>query len=419
MDASDIVIETQYLLDNTTGPVAKVTDDTDYAGLGIDASQVKGNVVAKYGSTIFHGDPDDPSWTAPDITRSLSDNVSFFLPLDTLEKVINAAYVFIYIIQVLAEDLFVLTPPNIGAAGAQTTTEIDATISVPNAAIINAWLTDPNKANLKVEFYVTGSLQATSDLVSVTTASVIFDSVYLGADWDIIDEVRIIGDSIYEKEFTYDFENATPEAVLAPEGSCLYSNLTVRDETNYPANLTSSTRVLQIQYPRYLNGSPVADAEQTSIAALTIGPNIWTGNYTLSVNTQITYTQEDGLIVRDTVTGRVEYNMDCSNSLCSLAACISSLRSKWREASLNGSRNATNLKDQNDYVTYLVRDYNIAISCGNAANATAIANELGTYLRQECGCDCGCGDQTTQQGEPRIIYATLTSTVTSNLLSWN
>jgi len=417
MDPNLIAINTTFLLDNTTGPISNVQDTTNYAGIGISNSQVKGNVVAKYGATIFHGNPTSPDWTNPDINRATSDNISFFLPLDSLQKVINAAYAFIYTILITAENLFANA---VSGAATQIATTIPATLTTDQAAFLNSLLADTSKTNVTVHFYVGGSLKASSLLASHnTTTHILFASVDLGTSYATIDNVIVTADSIYQKEFDYNFCNKTPQAELSVQGDFLRSQLTVRDITNYPANLTSSTRVLKIAYPNYSNGTPTAAPVSTSASAITIGPDIFSGSYHASLTTQIKYTQTDALNVQDTVSGYEDYQMNYNGSLCSLSSCISSLRSTYISATNAGSANAGELFRQNIYVLLAVNDYNIAISCGNSGKAISIVNDLATYLKQNVGCDCGCDDNLTIQGEPRIIYAAISSNLTSNLLTWN
>lgn len=411
MDPNLITISSTFILDNPSGPIDNVQDTTNYVGIGINNSQVKGNVVGKYGATIFHGNPTSPNWTTPDINRATSNNVSFALPVDSLGKVINTAYVFLYIIQILQENLLGLTSD--AAHGATAQTQIDVNVSAGNIATINAILVDPTKANVNIAFYASSTLEATSQLVSVTDlgggrARLFFASCSIPS-FGSINNIKILADGIYQKEFDYTFCNITPKAELSVQGDFLRSQLNVRDVTNYPANLTSSTRVLKINYPNYTNGTPTSAPVSTSQPTLTIGPNIYTGNYHTTLTTQILYTQTDSLIVQDTIIGFDDYPMNYNNTLCGLASCISSLRTQYRKAEFCGSANEGELFKQNFQVLLFVNDYSISVLCGNSAKAMEILQEISTYLRQNCGCNCGCEDDLTQQGEPRIIYAVIPS----------
>lgn len=427
MNPNIISIVPTFILDNITGPVVNVKDTTDYVGNGITNSQVKGNVVAKYGSTIFHGDPNNLNWTAPDITRSTSDNISFFLPLDSLMKVINAAYVFLYYVKVAADkllnpngfDYWLIDPPPVASpfTSIQIDTGAESQLAIDK---IIADLVDTNITNINIHFYAGASLLGSTTLTSCTSGGLLaFPSITIGG-FAGISLIKLTGDTVNYKEFDYSFCNKTPKAVLDVTSDCLRSQLTAKDVTNYPANLSEpATRLLTVNYPRYSNSTPVSAPVSTTGAAITIGPDIFTGNYYITLSTLIKYTQDDGLKVRDTITGYVNQNISCSTSICGLASCISSLRTKWQEAVNSGSAQSAILFQQNFRVLLYMNDYNISITCRNTENATRIANELATFLRQEAGCNCGCGEDQTQQGEPKIIYATVTSSLTSNLLSWN
>lgn len=421
MSPSSLSIETTFLLDYITGPSAKVRDILNYGSLGISNSQVAGNVLAKRGATIIHT---NPSFATPDINRGVTDNVIFPMQVDEQGKIINGAYVFTYTIRVTDE---VLYKPTVGggyvgvtAPGATPFVAITPTSLPPN------WIADvlaiiATYSSKNVAFYNSSNVElARSPLLSVdeTTGELTFNSVAL-ASFATIAKIRIIGTNDYSKEFSYSFCNKSPQACMDSDPDCLRSQLTVSDKTPYPMNLNPSlTRVFTLQYPRYSNGTPVDTPVTTSDPTITIGPDIFSGNYTAAFETLMVYTQDDGLVVQDTITGYKEIPMNCKNTLCGLAPCINSLFDKQRKAEHEGSMNASALRLQVENVNAYLSQYNINLACRDTKKANKVMEQLSEYLEQECGCDCGCSDSSTT-GEPQIIYATVTSSLTSNLITWN
>lgn len=415
MNPDIISITGTFLLDNTTGPAVNIKDTTNYSSGGITNSQVKGNVTGKYGATIFHQNDD---FLDPDINRGVADNVTFLLPVDTAGKAINAAYTFIYAIKVLAEALFATSDVNAPGATPFTTIQLSSyTQEIVDE--INAIVAASNHSNVKIRFLNGSTVLATSNFTSCSNLGVLSFASTATASFADIDGIQIIADAEYSNTFSYSFCNPTTVAKLDVVSDCLASQLTATDSTVYPGNLSELLdRELKIQYPRYADGTDTEAPVTTSDAAKTIGPNIWSGNYTVSLITQLNYTQSDDLNVQYTVTGYVEHNVDCSSSICGLAGCISTLRWKYQAAKREGSAYMAELREQNFEVSLMVNDYNIAMMCKNRTKMTAVISELTTYLRENTGCDCGCTtDQTT--GEPTLIYATLSTDQTTNLISWN
>jgi hypothetical protein len=404
MDNNALQIESTFLLAYLTGgnpdPSFRIKDFTNYVAQGITNAQVSGIITGKNGASIFY---QNTNYASPDINRGVSDlSTPQSLPLDSNNKVLQASYEFIYSVKITNEILFA---SQAGAPGSANFTTVSITsIGASTIALINGILANPQNTNVRLRFKngsgtILGDRTVTS--LSATTNNLNFSSVNLPSFADI-DEVEVISDTFYSKSFTYSYCDKKVSPELCVSSSCLLSQITAVNQTEYPSFFTVA-RELKIQYPRKSDGTPVSAPITTNTASLTLGPNIYTGNYTVSSIDTIAYTQDDGLVINDIIKAYVEHNVTCKYSLCALSACISSVYERYKSALLTGSANTANLFAQNMRILLLCNLYNIAVSCKDEVRAVKWVTELSNYLDNDCGCDCGCGSE-QDQSEPTIIY---------------
>ncbi len=405
MNNSDVLIETSFLLAHLTSgnpdPSFQLEDKTNYGAYGIANSQVVGIMEGRYGSNIFY---QNLNYASPDVTRNTSPfSLIKSLPVDANGKVINASYQFNYSIKVTDEVLQsntitapVVTPFSvIQLAGGFDQTDVD---------YINTILANASNTNVRMRFYdgSNGLLGEKSlTILSATDLGVVTIDLTDIAAYASITHMKIIADSFYTQEFTYSFCNKNTEGKICVTSNCLTSQLTVTDETVYPEGITVSSRDGLIQYPRTSLGVPVQPNVSFTDASKTIGPNIYTGNYTATIVTSFSYLQGD-LIVSDQVALYKEHNVVCETNICEVSACISSLRSKYMTAVMQGSAHAAELFQQNFNISLMVNDYFIALQCKDGEKVSAIITELSTYLEKSAGCSCGCGCG-EGQGAPTVI----------------
>jgi len=403
MNTDIINIESTFELNNISGPSVKIKDLTPYVANNIALAQVKGNIKGSYGATVFH---ETVSWSTPDIVRASADSKTFLLPVDSNGKVINATYDFKYTVQV-TEDIVYSIGTNFNAVSGTPFTSIQlTTVTSPVVDAINALLTNPNYSSVQVRFLDAGgaTLGTTTNMLGCSVGGLItFASMSLAAFADIA-SIIFIATSLNEKTFSYTFCNKPITPNLCVTSNCFLSQLYAKDESVYPAYLDSTTRTMVIQFPRLANGTPVETAITTANASYTVGPNIWSGNYTVSLSVIYQYTESDGLIVIDTLVAYSEQNVRCDNGLCSMAGCIATLSMKYTEAIKSGSKDAYELQQQNFQVVILCNRYMIESTCKNLEKAQAVLDELSLFLEQ-AGCNCGCNTQ--DQGEPAIIYPSI------------
>lgn len=88
---------------------------------------------------------------------------------------------------------------------------------------------------------------------------------------------------------------------------------------------------------------------------------------------------------------------------------------KYQQAVALGSRDLAQFTAQNFQILLYCNLYNIAVECQNTAEARAVLVALGEYMSINgvtvAGCDCGCGQSTTNSTEPTVIYPLYNSAV--------
>lgn len=375
-----------------------------------------GNITAKFGSTTFYQntnfDEDADIVIVPN--TAYTDNKDIDLPLDQDGNIKSGSYEITYTVKVEAE---VKVYPEEGTntvitPGSDTFTSLTLDPAVTGLADTLQALID-EYGSLQVKFYdLDGNVVAgvARDVVPVDDETINFDEVTV-AGYTEIESIAFFVPETYEKTWIYTFCDETPVSDLCVTHNCYTSQLSVIDNTVYPATQTVNSRLLTIQYPRLANGTPVATTVTSESVSKTIGPNIWSGNYTVTNEVEIEWTGDDGLVNTNTITTQVEHEVSCDASLCDLFNCINALRVAYQSALQNGSRQLAQFQAMNFQVLLFVQSYTLAVQCQNTAKADQIINDLQLYLGDNSiaipnsGCGCGCGDSgSSSNGVPAIIY---------------
>lgn len=227
----------------------------------------------------------------------------------------------------------------------------------------------------------------------------------INATYEFIYSIQVASVTIYTKTFSYSYCDSGMKGAICATSSCFTSQLTAKDESVYvQEGIESSTRSLKIQYPRNSLGTPVSAPVTTTNESVTIGPNIWTGNYTISLSTTIVYIK-NGLSIQETITAYIDHAVRCYTNMCSILACVSSLNAKYFDAQQKGSARVSELQMQCFTVSLLLGEYNLALLCKDENKLTRISTALADFLELNTGCNCGCDDCGDGQnsGEPAII----------------
>lgn len=381
----------------------RLTDTLSYSNLIFDAGY--GNLRASIGSLVFENNTQFDS--NADIVIGSNTFKDFDLPLSGGE-VLTGSYSMKY--SVLLQNLVLLNSQvnsgylNCNAPGSSTFSQITLvpSISIDLLATLNglrASLTD-----VRIGFYDNSdNLLGSSQLVSATTGAFAFESITL-AGFAGITKVRVLGSNIYETSKGY-FFNGCPKINIGLNvtADCYRSILTARDTSTYELVPTSLVRTLTIQYPRLSTGNTVQPTVISNLSSQTIGPNIWTGAYTISLSLEVSYIQSDGLVVQKTLTSYQELVVSCDANLCKALGCIDSFRVKYLEAVKTGSRDLLQLRENLLVINTYVMEFNIAVQCQKTELADRLLSELIDYMG-DSDCHCGCNDTKQGGNEPTEIF---------------
>jgi hypothetical protein len=392
MNISELDFSSNFLLSAVGGPKVKITDLTDYASNGITTSKVAGLIKGQRGSSIFYN---NTNYDSPDISRGSTDNDSVDLPVDSQGLVPKASYLLTYSIRVL-DEIF-----NSKAGTMPANAAFLFTSATNYTAAIETLLTQATA----VKLYLYNSSAVKIGEVDVLTASynggltiqTIGTSAF--ASFANVASARIV--TFYEKESTYDYCVKFPDVKLAATPDCYRSQMTIRDNTQFSSEYSVLSRLITVQFPRDSSGNPVETTITSSAASLTIGPNIWTGGYEISLEMVVVHTGTDGLITTKTLVGYIYPNVECDPGLCCISDCLTSLHNKYQEALMKGSSQTATYREILFNTTIYICRFQIYLNCQNTEMCSEVASELISYLRQNgCNCDCSpCG----VDGEPTEI----------------
>jgi hypothetical protein len=379
-----------------------ITDTFNYATAGITTAF--GNATIKIGNQILHTNTNFNS--SADIVLGTNTSFEIDLPLNADGTVRETGYEVTYDVR--------FTVNTVADVAADTFT----IVTIPSNPALATLITESIAAGvgMKATFNV-GSTSGYT-ILSATPTTITFASITIVGAGTGLTSAIIASTSNSEAIENYIFCDITPTADLCVESDCFYATLTASDTTPYLATQTIVSRALTINWPRLANGNPVDTAVVTSEASQVVGPNLYTGGYLVTLSTAITWTQADGLLVSNTVAARSDYNVNCDGSICSAFNCIKAYMIKYQQAVALGSRELAQFTAQNFQILLYCNLYNIAIQCQDTAEARAILVALGEYMSISgvtvAGCDCGCGQSSTNSTEPTIIYPLYNSAVYNN-----
>lgn len=218
-------------------------------------------------------------------------------------------------------------------------------------------------------------------------------------------EYKITGDGTGDTNYTFDKDYVhlyqRPTAVIVGSPVVSQSYMIVLDSTNYnvtvegqiysPTNTLTDDRVLAARWPI---GSEVTDST-TGESSLQLGPNLWSGNYDLSLSTIVKYTlpAETNLTIEieDVVAGQNDsvsvYVDDCTQSV---QDCLLTLTSNYEMAKCENLPEAQTMKKNIDDIMLYYDMYKMAKETGT--DTAYSCNKL-MLLLQQCGC-VSSGDTT-------------------------
>jgi hypothetical protein len=378
MTSSDLNPIIWFLL-NVSPEKLKLQDSTNYSGLGVAVADVIGNlkVTSPAGIVIYN----NTSILSPDIDADISllNNAVVSLPKDGSGNILTGTYAFRYSVREYNGGLVTANVNKIYGSSAQT-----VILSGDHAAAI---------ADSHVFTIVTplnpGTYQAVSAVYDAGTG----ETTVTMNTTALVDETPVGGTMTYKTrydsfyvDFTRDYCAEEPTGDLSVESSCLTSTVTATDDTDYNISCNgtavtpdSTSRVMTIIYPSTIVPTPPASVV-TANASYTIGPNIYTGIYNVTLVTTCQYTLPSGLILVLPVVDQETHTVECSNCMCEVYSCLASLVQQWISYLGTNWRRAEELKAILDKVDNYWMLYSIAIQCGETTEAAAWCQAIVTLV---------------------------------------
>jgi hypothetical protein len=393
---------------NLADKKVRITDTTNYAG--VTAQGIFGNVTARVGNTIFHQNTNFDN--SADIVIGNNSYVDFDLPLNADGTVRQTTYSFEYEVKILDESI---GGSDVIAPVSSTFSNLVFTPANPSLISEISGLISAG-AYCKALFY--GVNPSTGiQILSTTGDDTINFAPTTDLDYIDIDTVSIVSTSYSYLTNIYDFCDKSPKADLCVTSDCFFATLEAIDSTAYLATQTIVDRTLTINWPRLANGNAVQSPVTTSNASEVVGPNLYTGDFLVTLSTNITWTQIDGLVITNTIAARSDFNVNCDGGICEAYACIKAYAVQYQEAVAQGSRQISQFQQQNFQILIYCNLYNLAVECQHTTEARAILVALSEYMNTNgvtvMGCSCGCGNTGNNNTEPTVIYP-LYNTATYN-----
>lgn len=202
----------------------------------------------------------------------------------------------------------------------------------------------------------------------------------------------------YTQEYTYDFNYTKPKAKITYQVDCYAPNLVATDNTNYLVNTVEPTqdKTLTLQFPFTDNGSPVASPIVNTTSNTIVTRTFYNGMQVFTIENDLSWTFDDGLVVVDTVEGTKQITVDCTY-ICDIVCCIRAWRDKTQQAYDNG--NTTLYRQYMNVYQQMLNEktaLDTFVQCGKQESANDCIvriKELG-----QCTDDCACVD-----GEPSLV----------------
>ncbi len=179
---------------------------------------------------------------------------------------------------------------------------------------------------------------------------------------------------------TYDYQFETPTAVIGVTSSCKVSTMTIVDNTDYTVNIDGTDydpvnilidaigRDFTIRWPL----SSGQSNDTSTAQSVTIGPNIWTGQYDILLDTEAIYNLEEWnsqtwVIVHaqiygeyTDVSGRSGYIVENEDYSEQLYQAFKNIDDSFLTASKTNTKEAQRFEDVRNSLSYYMSMYEIA-----------------------------------------------------------
>jgi len=376
--AQDIDITVTFDADGNT---VKVKDNVDYSTFDDMPTAFivdTGVFLDPFSNVVFS----KPLVNNPliDISNGDDESIAYNLPLTTSSTILPGPYGLTFTVNVNVA----LT--NLVVDQITTTTqeaEIQGDYYYLQPGDIVVFSGSSNAGNNGSKTVVSASYDPLLDVTTIVFAAASFTNNENGTSGTVA-AITIERTYVKTASYTYtDCTKVTPKITIT--SSCTDENITIAD-TTVTTGQTVVSRNMSLTYPEGLvDPVPAVNPVTTSQSSYTIG-ELANGTYTGILELDMSYVQNDDLVVTYSVRKVDESTVVCSLNLCCVEQCLDSLYDKY--SSCSGSVNnayATKVIQSN----FLVNQFNIQKDCGEVDKAAATLAELKDLLGTDCSC---CGD---------------------------
>ena len=194
----------------------------------------------------------------------------------------------------------------------------------------------------------------------------------------------------YSKKYIYNNTYVRPQVSIIQSVDCFIARFVSTDTTTYTVNgiYPTISRVQNITFPA-ASGIPVATFVTQRVQL--DRPKVWNGIYITTIQSTLSYTFNDNLIILDIVNGNQAFTVSCQD-ICNINCCLNDANKAYinslATAGADSPRTIGYLQVFNRAIQ-LADLFQLNIQCGNNADAAQNLQDILTVTG--CSADCSCG----------------------------
>jgi hypothetical protein len=169
------------------------------------------------------------------------------------------------------------------------------------------------------------------------------------------------------------------------------------DNTGTANNPTIVSREITLYYPDGLE-NPTPDPNFVTETQSPVTPNAFsltidtlaTGMWTAISTSELTYTQEDNLVIEYQLKKTLNHNVVCNSQLCNISSCVDKITQAYSEDIACGKA-TPRYAQQITLINAYYSQYQMERACGNTTSANEYVNKIYELVGGSSSCGCGCG----------------------------
>ena len=186
---------------------------------------------------------------------------------------------------------------------------------------------------------------------------------------------------------SYTYAYTRPLVCISQTVDCISPLFTSTDITNYTVNnvIPTISEVHTLSFPVGSGLSPISG----SSSVISVGfAQFANGTQTTEIESTLTYTFPDGLVVYDIVSGIQEVVVDCTDT-CAIYCCVRSIEQQMNAAMTTNVTRYEELTHLFTQIMSLVGLVSLARTCNKGADISGYLNLIKSLAN--CTDDCSCG----------------------------